>query len=99
VDGISSKMVRDAAQSGRPALVQDPRHLAAAQVTRALEGQPYSVICAPIPDPIRKRPIAVFYAQNSGFDSAFGELDLSFVEVWANVMGRILSAVGNPLGR
>jgi hypothetical protein len=68
-------------------------------MTRALEGQPYSVLCAPIPDPIRNKPIAVFYLQNSGFDNGYGELDLSFVEVWANVMGRVLSAVGNPRGR
>jgi hypothetical protein len=98
VDGISSSMVKEAASSGRPALVQDPRHLAPSQMTRALEGQPYSVLCAAIPDPVRKKPIAVFYAQNSGFDNGYGELDLSFVEVWANVMGRVLSAVGNPLG-
>jgi hypothetical protein len=92
VPGVSSSKIREALERRSPLLVQDPRHIAEGKLTRALEGQRFSIICAPILDPERTRILAVFYAQNSGFENAFGEIDLSFIEVWSRVMGRILAA-------
>jgi hypothetical protein len=92
VSGVSSSKIREALEKRNPVLVQDPRHIAEGNLTKALEGQTFSIICAPILDPGRTRTLAVFYAQNSGFENAFGEIDLSFIEVWSNVMGRILAA-------
>jgi hypothetical protein len=92
VPGISSSKIRESLERKASILVQDPRHIAEGSQTRALEGLPYSILCAPILDPGRTRVLAVFYAQNFGFENAFGEIDLSFIEVWAHVMGRILAA-------
>ena len=92
VPGVSSSKIRESLERQSPILVQDPRHVITGSQTRTLEGQPFSILCAPILNPERSRALAVFYAQNSGFANAFGELDLSFVEVWAHVMGRILAA-------
>lgn len=92
VPGISSSKIRETLERRSPLLVQDPRHLLGSQTTRALEGKPFSVLCAPISDPGRSRSLAVFYAQNSGFENGFTEIDFSFIEVWSNVMGRLLSA-------
>src|SRR5262245_1654296 len=90
--GVSSSKIREALEKRGSILVQDPRHIAEGNLTKALEGQAFSIICAPILDPGRTKILAVFYAQNSGFENAFGEIDLSFIEVWAHVMGRILAA-------
>src|SRR5262252_62709 len=87
VPGVSSSKIREGLERRAPILVQDPRHLAEGNKTRTLEGQPFSILCAPILDPGKSRVLAVFYAQNSGFENAFGEIDISFVEVWAHVMG------------
>ena len=92
VPGVSSSKIREALEKRGSILVQDPRHIAEGKLTQALEGHPLSVLCAPILTPDRSRILAVFYAQNSGFPNAFGEIDLSFIEVWAHVMGRILDA-------
>jgi len=92
VPGVSSSKIREALDKRNPVLVQDPRHIAEGNLTKALQGQAFSIICAPILDPERTRTLAVFYAQNSGFANAFGEIDLSFIEVWSHVMGRILAA-------
>ena len=92
VPGISSSKIRESLERKGPILVQDPRHIAEGSQTGTLEGQPFSILCAPILDPDGTRTLAVFYAQNSGFTNAFGVIDLSFVEVWAHVMGRLLSA-------
>jgi len=92
VPGVSSSKIRESLERQAPILVQDPRHIAEGSQTRTLEGQPFSILCAPILDPGRTRTLAVFYAQNSGFENAFGELDLSFVSVWARVLGRVLAA-------
>ncbi len=92
VSGISSSKIRETLGRRSPLLVQDPRHLVGPKMTRALEGKPFSVLCAPIVDPSRSLVLGIFYAQNSGFENAFTEIDFSFIEVWANVMGRLLSA-------
>jgi hypothetical protein len=90
VPGISSTKIREALEKKSAVLVQDPRYLIGANVTTALEGRNFSVLCAPILSPDRSQAYAVFYAQNSGFENAFGEIDLSFIDVWARVLGRIV---------
>lgn len=93
VPGVSSSKIREALERAGPVLVQDPRHLLGARATTALEGTPFSVLCAPIVSPDRTKTFAVFYAQNSGFENAFGEIDLAFIDVWARVLGRIVDGV------
>src|SRR5262245_61075783 len=61
--------------------------------TGALEGRAYSVLCAPIVDPVRGRTVAVLYLQNEGLKNAFGESDWAWMHVYARTLGRALAAI------
>src|SRR6188768_1283334 len=53
VRGVSPSVIQRVIESGRTELIEDPRGQADAALTPSLEGGGYSVLCAPIRDPLR----------------------------------------------
>jgi hypothetical protein len=96
VPGVSATCIRRALTHGRAVLVQDAARSLDARRTAALRGQPYSVLCAPICDPSTRLPLAVLYFQNHGIGEAFGELDVAWLDVYANALGRAITGAGRP---
>jgi len=94
VPGVSSSKIREALESRAPVLVQDPRYLQDARRTDALEGSLASVLCAPLVDRSTGRVPAILYFQNHGLVNAFSEIDLSWIEVYTRVLGRVVVRMG-----
>lgn len=89
VRGVSPSVIQQVIQSGKPELIEDPRLRAPASQTPSLEGGPFSVLCAPICDPLRDVVLAVAYFQNSGLTEAYTEEDRAWLEGYATAVGRI----------
>jgi DNA-binding NtrC family response regulator len=89
VRGVSPSVIQGVVASGRPELVEDPRLQADASRTPSLAGGQYSVLCAPIVDPLRGAVLAVVYLQNSGLLQAYGEPDRAWLEGYAAAVGRL----------
>jgi DNA-binding NtrC family response regulator len=89
VRGVSPSLIQRVIASGRPELIEDPRLQEDAARTPSLSGGPYSVLCAPILDPLRDAVLAVVYFQNSGLTEAYGGGDLAWLEGWAAAVGRV----------
>lgn len=89
VRGVSPSLIQQVVASGRPELIEDPRLQADPSHTPSLQGGPYSVLCAPIFDPIRGAVLAVLYLQNSGLMEAYGEADRAWLEGYAAAVGRL----------
>lgn len=89
VRGISPSVIRSVIESGRPALVEDPRRQADPAHTPSLAHGHYSVLCAPILDPLQGRPLAVAYFQNSGLLEAYGGDDLTWLEEYGKAAGLV----------
>jgi DNA-binding NtrC family response regulator len=88
VRGVSPSLIQRVIASGRPELIEDPRLKEDAAHTPSLSGGPYSVLCAPILDPLRGAVLAVVYFQNNGLTEAYGAGDLAWVEGWAAAVGK-----------
>jgi DNA-binding NtrC family response regulator len=89
VRGVSPSVLHRVIETGRPELIEDPRLRADASQTPSLAGEPLSVLCAPIRDPVRETVLAVVYFQNSGLTEAYGEEDRAWLEGYAAAVGRI----------
>ncbi len=89
VRGVSPSLIQRVVASGRPELIEDPRLTADASHTPSLAGGAYSVLCAPIRDPIRDAVLAVIYLQNSGLTEAYDQGDLGWLEGYATAVGRL----------
>ncbi len=89
VRGVSPSLIQRVVASGRPELIQDPRIRADASYTPSLAGGPYSVLCAPIFDPVRGAVLAVVYLQNKGLLEAYNEADRAWLEGYAAAVGRL----------
>jgi DNA-binding NtrC family response regulator len=89
VRGVSPSLIHRVVASGRPELSEDPRLRAEAAQTPSLESGSYSVLCAPIVDPIRDTVLALIYLQNHGLLEAYGEADRTWLEGYAAAVGRL----------
>jgi DNA-binding NtrC family response regulator len=89
VRGVSPSLIQRVIAAGRPELIEDPRLKEDASRTPSLSGGPYSVLCAPILDPLRGAVLAVVYFQNNGLTEAYGAGDLAWVEGWAAAVGKV----------
>jgi transcriptional regulator with GAF, ATPase, and Fis domain len=89
VRGVSPSVIHRVIETGRPELIEDPRLQEDASRTPSLEGSQYSVLCAPICDPLQDRVLAVAYFQNSNVAEAYGEDDRAWLEGYATAAGRI----------
>jgi Nif-specific regulatory protein len=89
VRGVSPSLIQRVIASGRPELIEDLRLKVDAARTPSLSGGPYSVLCAPILDPLRGAVLAVVYFQNNGLTEAYGGGDLAWVEGWAAAVGKV----------
>lgn len=96
VPGVSSSCIREAIERQAPVIVQDPRRLAEANVSGALQGRPCSVLCAPVCDPRTQEAWAVLYVENEGVRNAFGEIDRAWIEVYARALGRAMASPRSP---
>lgn len=89
VRGVSPSVIYRVIETGQPELIEDPRLQADASQTPSLEGGQFSVLCAPICDPLREAVLAVVYFQNSGLTEAYGEDDRAWLEGYATAVGRV----------
>lgn len=89
VGGVSPSVIQRVIESGRTELIEDPRWQADAALTPSLEGGGYSVLCAPIRDPLRGVVLAVVYLQSSGITEAYGEQDRNWLERYAAAVGHL----------
>jgi two-component system NtrC family response regulator len=87
VRGVSPSVIHKVIESGRTELIEDPRLQADAALTPSLEGGGYSVLCAPICDPLRSMVLAVVYLQSSGITEAYGEQDREWLQRYAAAVG------------
>jgi GAF domain len=91
VPGVSSSCIAEAVRTGRIVLLQDTSHPTTGSLTSGALGGCYSVLCAPVVDPVGGRTLAVLYLQNDGLRNAFGEIDRAWIEVYARALGRALA--------
>ena len=95
--GVSSTVIRQVLDSGKPVLVRDPRHEPAPIAeSRALAGKPYSVLCAPVLDPSgpgQAEVLGVLYFQNNTFKTAFAGPDLTWITTYARALSGTLHAL------
>jgi DNA-binding NtrC family response regulator len=89
VRGVSPSVLFRVIESGRPELIEDPRLQMDPAQTPSLQGGSFSVLCAPIRDPLREVVLAVVYFQNSGLTEAYGEEDRAWLEGYAAAVGRV----------
>ncbi|MES1240370.1 MAG: sigma 54-interacting transcriptional regulator [Acidobacteriota bacterium] len=89
VQGVSPSVIQQVVRSGTPELIEDPRLKADASRTPSLAGGPYSVLCAPIRDPIREAVLAVIYLQNRGLTEAYDPEDRAWLDKYATAAGRL----------
>jgi transcriptional regulator with GAF, ATPase, and Fis domain len=89
VRGVSSSVLREVAAGGRPVLIQDPRLQADAARTPALSDSDYSVLCAPILDPVRGVPLALLYFQNGSLTETYTATDLDWLESFAAAASQV----------
>jgi two-component system response regulator HydG len=89
VHGVSPSLIHQVVKSGNPELIEDPRLRDDASRTPSLQGGPFSVLCAPIRDPVREAVLAVVYLQNRGLTEAYDREDLAWLDKYATATGRI----------
>ncbi len=90
VPGVSASVVRAVLQTRKPRVIENPYLRPPDQdETPALIGQNYSVLCSPIPDPLRDGVLAVMYFQRAGVrpEDAYTPDDLIWLEGYASTLG------------
>jgi DNA-binding NtrC family response regulator len=86
VKGVSSSVIRSAMAGRRAMAIENPYLSAEADVTPALAGENYSVLCAPVLHPLRDGVLAVLYFQTSG--GTYQESDAVWIEGYAAAVGQ-----------
>ena len=89
VKGVSPSLIRRVVASGKPALLPHPMRRTDKVSTLSLLGDEYSVLCAPILDPLHGTTLAVMYFQNLGTEAAYVDSDLVWLEGYATAIGRV----------
>ena len=89
VRGVSPSVIYRVIETREPELIEDPRFQADASQTPSLEGGHFSVLCAPICDPLQEAVLAVVYFQNSGLTEAYGKDDREWLAGYATAVGRV----------
>jgi transcriptional regulator with GAF, ATPase, and Fis domain len=89
VRGISASVIKEAIVGLQPVVVEDPRLGAGARETASLKGSHFSVLCAPILDPVRGSVLAVLYFQNPGLAKAYVQSDLGWLREYVSALGRL----------
>jgi hypothetical protein len=74
VRGVSPSVIHRVVENGAAELIEDPRLQADAARTPSLEGSRYSVLCAPIRDPIREAVLAVVVTVRNMVKAHGGEI-------------------------
>jgi DNA-binding NtrC family response regulator len=89
VKGVSSSIIRAVIASREP-LVLRHLDLPPGDATPALAGEPFSVLCAPVLDPVRDVVLAVMYFQTRAFDAGGGydASDVAWVQGYTSAVGR-----------
>jgi DNA-binding NtrC family response regulator len=89
IKGVSSSVIRTVIESSRALVVEHPL-LQPKVETPALTGRNYSVLCAPVLDPVQNAILAVMYFQKDGLDAeaAYKENDLVWLEGYASALGQ-----------
>jgi DNA-binding NtrC family response regulator len=90
VVGVSASVIRRVVAERGARVVPNPRLLQERDDTPALAGDGFSVLCAPVLDPLRDRVLAVLYFQNHAPAApwAYGDPDAVWVEGYASALGR-----------
>ena len=86
VKGVSSSVIRSAVAGRRALVVENPYLTVEADVTPALAGENYSVLCAPVLDPLRDGVRAVMYFQATG--QSYQASDAVWIEGYAAAVGQ-----------
>ncbi|HXU29824.1 MAG TPA: sigma-54 dependent transcriptional regulator [Thermoanaerobaculia bacterium] len=89
VQGVSPSVIYRVIETGAPELIEDPRLLADAGRTPSLAGGQFSVLCAPIRDPLREVVLAVVYFQSSSLIEAYKEDDRAWLDRYATAVGQV----------
>ncbi len=90
VPGVSSSVIRSVLRMRQPRVIESPLFLKDIDRTPALAGQNYSVLCAPVVDPVRDVVLAVLYFQNGRPDlgQAYREGDGEWLHGYASALGQ-----------
>jgi DNA-binding NtrC family response regulator len=89
VKGISASVIRDTIFSLAPVVIEDPRFGAGMRDTASLKGTHFSVLCAPVLDPVREAVLAVLYFQNAGLAQAYVQSDVAWLREYVSALGRL----------
>jgi DNA-binding NtrC family response regulator len=92
VSGVSPSVIQRVVASGQAELIEDPRRTASVTGTASLEGQEFSVLCAPIREPFQQRVLAVLYLQHSRVRDPYTADDLVWLDGYAQALGRAFGA-------
>jgi GAF domain-containing protein len=88
VPGISPSVIRQAVRERRAVFIPNATARGAAAETSSLtDGNPHSVVCAPIVDAVRNVAIGVVYLQTNGILHALEEEDLAWLAALTGAVG------------
>jgi DNA-binding NtrC family response regulator len=90
VAGVSSSLIRSVVAGRRLKVLRNSLPRLDQDATPALAGESYSVLCAPVLDPIRDVVLAVMYFQSHAREGAgaYDETDAVWLEGYASALGR-----------
>jgi two-component system nitrogen regulation response regulator NtrX len=87
VEGVSPSVIREAIKKRSTVFIPNSQDVPERERTSSLEGDAYSVLCAPIIDSSTESVVAVVYLQNRGVMEAFGDADEAILGVYATGIG------------
>jgi DNA-binding NtrC family response regulator len=88
--GLSSSVIRSAIATRAVRLIENPLAQPDLESTPALPGHDYSVLCAPLLDPLGGRPLALMYFQTSRPEpgAAYAPSDAAWLEGYAAALSQ-----------
>ncbi len=91
VAGVSPSVIQRVVREGEPLVIADPRHEADPSRTPSLAASPWSVLAAPIFDPLHDSVIAILYFQHGGLSESYEDNDLRWLTRYAEVVSRVFA--------
>ena len=86
--GVSPSLIRAALHSGQAQVIEDARLASRrGQISGALAGGAYSVVCATVNDPHSRAPVAVLYLQTSSITQPLTRALAPYIEAYTLALG------------
>lgn len=91
VAGVSPSVIQRVVSEGASLVIADPRLSVDPSRTPSLAASPFSVLAAPIFDPLRDSVIAILYFQHGGLSESYDDTDLRWLARYAEVVSQVFA--------